>query len=73
MADKWPKANHIQTGLVYSTEIGWMDIFCDKFGTLVKENTKSNIAEILKAEFSATGYIEKAASEIILMNSMVTI
>ena len=46
---------------IYDPDFRW-DIFSDKFAALIKENTKNDIADLMQAEFSTTGCIEKAAS-----------
>ena len=54
---------------LYSPDVKWDDIL-DGFDKQIAENTKDNIADMMRADFSTTGKTERIASQIILMSSV---
>lgn len=54
---------------LYSTDVKWEDIL-DGFDKQIAENTKGNIADMMRADFSTTGKTERIASQITLMSSV---
>lgn len=54
---------------LYSPDVKWDDIL-DGFDKQIAENTKSNIADMMRADFSTTGKTERIASQITLMSSV---
>lgn len=55
--------------LLHSPEVEWDKIFND-FNEQIKTNTKGNIADMMRADFSTTGKTERIASQITLMSTV---
>lgn len=53
---------------LHSSDIKWDDIL-NGFDKQIAENTRGNIADMMRADFSTTGKTERIASQIILMSS----
>ena len=54
---------------IYSPNVKWDEIL-DGFDKQIAENTKGNIADMMRADFSTTGKTERIASQITLMSSV---
>ena len=54
---------------LYSPNVKWDEIL-DGFDKQITENTKGNIADMMRADFSTTGKTERIASQITLMSSV---
>ncbi len=50
-------------------EFKW-DYFIKVFAEKIKENTKNEIGQVLESDFSTTGFIEKLASQVVLMHTV---
>jgi hypothetical protein len=54
---------------LYSPNVKWEELL-DGFDKQIAENTKGNIADMMRADFSTTGKTERIASQITLMSSV---
>lgn len=54
---------------LFSWETDWPKIIGD-FASLIDQNTKGDIAQVITADFSTTGPVERVASQITLMESV---
>ena len=62
--------DYTQQGLEYDItkrNFNW-DNFTQRFSKLIQKNTKGDLGKLMLNEFSTTGPVEMAGSEIILMN-----
>ena len=54
---------------IYSPEVKWEDIL-EGFDKQIAENTKGNIADVMRADFSTSGKTERISSQITLMSTV---
>lgn len=54
---------------LYSPKVEWDKILSD-FDAQIAQNTKGNIADVMRADFSTTGTTERIASQVMLMSTV---